>query len=333
MVAALQPTSTARLDRTRLESLLRSTPLVPLPGLLTPREQEHLLSTRVRQWEDNPEVHIVSTSGAMAAWKHLPWDSAHFGFSAARLEFAAAEDDGSHSRLDRLNACLALLLDDCRQEAMRHLTARADTGDLALIHSLEHHGFQLLDGIQTFALRFDGSTAAPNANVTATWEAGCRIGLFEPWQLDGVVDLAGQAYRFDRFHADSALTRETANQLHRDWLRNSCLGKAADAVFVASRSSEVLSYVTVSFDKELERCSGRKLAVIVLVATSESARGQGLAKRTTRQTLDWLQAQGAHAVTVGTQLRNVAAGRLYESAGFRLAATSLTFRKLLAADR
>jgi dTDP-4-amino-4,6-dideoxy-D-galactose acyltransferase len=155
------------------------------------------------------------------------------------------------------------------------------------------------------------------------------VGLYERDQLEGVVNLASRAYQFDRFHADSALPPGVADRIHAEWLRNSCEGRAADAVITATRDKEVLGFVTVKTDSEIERLSGVRLATIVLVATAEAARGMGIGKAMTRFTLRWLADRQVRGVRVGTQLRNIAAGRLYESCGFRLIGSGLTFRKLL----
>jgi ribosomal protein S18 acetylase RimI-like enzyme len=52
-----------------------------------------------------------------------------------------------------------------------------------------------------------------------------------------------------------------------------------------------------------------------------------VAKALTYSALDWFRDQGVDIVEVGTQLRNIAASRLYESCGFRLVASSLSLRR------
>ncbi len=257
-----------------------------------------------------------------AAWMPLPWDSGLFGITAARLDWLVA-------RGDYQNACrvkrklLGRLLSGCRQAGIKHLTARSDAGDHSSIHSLEQAGFVLIDGIQTFGLCTD--TACQTARVEET----IKVGLFEPWQLDGVLEIARTAYRFDRFHSDPALSRAVADRIHQEWLRNSCSGGAADAVVVATANRQVLGFVTVRIDHALRELTGWGLATIVLVATAAGCRGRGIGRMTTLGALQWLRKQKIDYVQVGTQFSNVSAGRLYEGCGFRLIGASLTFRKLL----
>jgi RimJ/RimL family protein N-acetyltransferase len=206
-----------------------------------------------------------------------------------------------------------MVLDDCREAEVRHLSARVDTGDFTTIHALEEAGFELIDGIQTFGILLNGSHASA--------PPGTR--LFEERDLPEVLEIGRTAFTFDRFHADPALLPAVANQVNESWTRNCCLGIAADAVVVAEEEGRVASYVTCRADREASR------GIIILVATAEWARGRGGGRRASLAALHWFSAQGLNSVEVGTQLRNIPAARLYESLGFRLIRTSLTFRKIL----
>ena len=133
----------------------------------------------------------------------------------------------------------------------------------------------------------------------------------------------------DRFHADSAIDIETADRINETWVMNSCLGQMADAVIIASAGETLLGYVTCIVDKEASRVLGTGCGEIGMVATAASARNSGVASAATIAALEWFALQGVSFVEVGTQLRNIAAARLYERCGFRLAAASLTWRKLI----
>jgi RimJ/RimL family protein N-acetyltransferase len=190
-----------------------------------------------------------------------------------------------------------------------------DAADLSGIHALEEAGFELIDGIQTFGL--DLGTERQGA----AYPHGVRP--FEVRDLAEVVEIGRTAFVHDRFHADAALSRETADRVNATWTRNCCLGTAADGVIVTVEEGRVASYVTCKLDRP------RVTGVIVLVATAEWARGRGAARRATAGALKWFAEQGMRRVEVGTQLRNIPAGRLYEECGFRLCAASLTLRKVL----
>ncbi len=255
-----------------------------------------------------------SIEGAVA-WSGLDWDSGIFGFPAARLEFMIAAE-GKAGVLDRL--CRAAL-DDAGVRGIRHITARVNASDLAGIQALERAGFEMIDGIQTFSLPLDD-------RVYLEGPARRWVRDYRPSDLDPLCEIARRAYIHDRFHADSALPEGAADRAHYEWVRNSCLKKAADHVIVAEWESRPAGFVTC----RLNRNPGlAPTGVILLVATDASARGRGLARAATLGSLDWFRSQGAASVEVGTQFRNIPAGRLYETCGFRLTATSVTLRKAL----
>mgnify|MGYP001596271299 CR=1 FL=1 len=254
----------------------------------------------------------IETPAGTAAWRTLEWDTEQFGIRAARLDLLDAPGSYAEARAEK-RELLASVLDQCREAGIRHLSARVDTGDFSTIHALEEAGFELIDGIQTFLLPLNGNhTAAP---------PGTR--LFEAGDLPEILEIGRTAFIFDRFHGDPALAPSVADQVNENWTRNCCLGIAADAVVVAEEEGRVVSYVTCRADRKPGR------GIIILVATAEWARGRGAARRANSAALHWFADQGMETVEVGTQLRNIPAARLYESLGFRLARTSLTFRKLL----
>ena len=85
-------------------------------------------------------------------WCTLPLDSEQFGFGAGRVEFLVADGDYHESRKIK-TWLLEKILGGCSTHGVRHLTARAQAGDLTTIHSLEKAGFEMIDAIQTFTLR------------------------------------------------------------------------------------------------------------------------------------------------------------------------------------
>jgi ribosomal protein S18 acetylase RimI-like enzyme len=253
---------------------------------------------------------LVSRNGekvtGAAAWTRLPWDSDLFGFAAGKVQFLSA---GEESRQELCSA----LLEDVRGAGIRHLVARVDAGDLATAQTLEGAGFVLIDAIQTFAIKTPRSVRGATAD--------CLVRDYRSTDLEELCAIARTAYRYDRFHADSALSPGVADRVHEEWVRNSCLGKPASHVVVAEADGRIAGYVTCKVNSTV--------GTIELVATAEFARGRGVGRAATRRALRWFGRNGAETVEVGTQLRNIPAGRLYESCGFRLKRASLTLRKVL----
>lgn len=252
----------------------------------------------------------IETLTGVAEWRVLEWDTAQFGILAARIERLEASGSYAQSRAEK-SRLLALVINQCRNFGVQHLSARVDGGEFTTIHALENANFEFIDGIQTFLLRLK---SAHNAMPPGTR-------LFESKDLPEILEISRTAFIFDRFHADPLLSREIADQVNESWTRNCCLGTAADTVVVADVGSRVASYVACRLDRQA------LMGVIVLVATAEWARARGAAHRASLAALHWFSTQGITSVEVGTQLRNIPAARLYEGLGFRLTRTSLTFRR------
>ena len=183
--------------------------------------------------------------------------------------------------------------------------------------------FELIDGIQTFAL----DRAAPRDTPPGTRFA-------TPDDAGQIAEIARSSFVHDRFHNDIAVGASAANRLHEAWARNSLSGEAADAVFVATSPSPpsatgdmIDAFVTIKLDTASVDPLGLRLASIPLIATGLQARGKGAARRATEAALAWCSARKIDIVEVGTQIANVPAARLYQSAGFRTTAISLTYRK------
>lgn len=243
----------------------------------------------------------------------LDWDSEQFGFPAARLHVPGAA--GAHDRAVNTKQ-LQTLLDECQAAGIRHLVARVDAGHVSMIHTLENAGFELLDGIQTFALELD------RPPIT-TFMDGLTIRPLRWSDRPQVLTIARTAYVYDRFHADSALSKEVADRVNATWVDNCCRGTMADLVFVADQNDEILGFVTCKINPNTH------VGVIGMVATHASARRRGVARAITSACVNWFHRNGASMIEVGTQLANLPATRLYQAMGFRSVAVSLTFRKLL----
>jgi len=256
-----------------------------------------------------PLFHVETRSG-IATWRSLEWDSAQFGIPAGRLDRLEAHGPYAEARAEK-QRLLASVLEQCREAGVRHLSARVDTGEFTSIHALEAAGFELIDGIQTFLIELRNTLNPPDTR------------LYAPEDLLDILEIGRTAFLFDRFHADPALATDVADQVNETWTRNCCLGSAADAVLIAEADDRVASYVTCKVDR------GTHHGIIILVATASWARGRGAGRRASLAALHWFAGQGIETVEVGTQFRNIPAARLYESLGFRLSRTSLTFRRVL----
>jgi len=186
---------------------------------------------------------------------------------------------------------------------------------------LESNGFRLVDGLLTFGVDAHKEPAPAEAGE----ELSCDV--FAPEDLPALRKMAADSFSIDRFHNDPAIGREKAAEVYRRWTENSCAGYA-DCVLVA-RAREAVGFVALKTDRCSQPHLGVSVGVITLVATSREHRRKGVARRLTIAAHNWFRAAGCDWIEVGTQVANINACRVYQNAGFRLVASSLTFRQLL----
>jgi len=283
---------------------------------------QSLVRTQINQ----PSTHVwtVSSHGTFAGFATLsllPWDTEQLGMSAARIDYLITKGDYQEQYCLK-KVLLNTIFKFCKDNNIQHISIRTDTEDLSSLHALESTGFVMVDGILTFALNLEETKInSEKSNINF------RLATAE--DSEKAANLARTAYIYDRFHADPSIPTDRANELHANWLRNSCSGKAADAVILAEENQNLLGFVTCKIHKQTKEYLHKTIGTIVLVATSMKARGRGIARATTLESLKWFKNHDVDIVDVGTQIANIPASRLYESCGFRLIASSLSLRKLI----
>jgi ribosomal protein S18 acetylase RimI-like enzyme len=190
-----------------------------------------------------------------------------------------------------------------------------------LLDALQACGFDPVDAILTFTRslhNFSPVEADPQIRLAGTDDA------------DAVGEIARTAFSIDRFHSDPLIDNARADELHYQWAKNSVLGTVADAVIVATDDqNSPIGFVTCKLNHGTFEALGKFVGTIVLVATSDSARGQGFGQRMTEQALNWFLQSGVDIVEVGTQATNGPAAKLYERSGFQLTDHSVSVRKWL----
>lgn len=255
----------------------------------------------------------------LAQLEPLEWDSRMLGRQAARLNWLLAPGDYPAS-LKRKQELLDWAIEEACRQGIEYLVARPAAGDLSSIHALESRGFEMLDAILTFA-RSPREAAAPSGRV--------RLGRSE--DVAALRRISESSFRYDRYHADPTIPSAVADRLHGEWIASSVQG-FADAVLVAEADSNgaPIGFCTVKADRQSGPLLGISIATIVLVATAPEARGAGVGRLLTRAALEWCREQAVDRVEVGTQVRNVAACRLYASAGFEFVHASVSMRLALA---
>jgi GNAT superfamily N-acetyltransferase len=133
-----------------------------------------------------------------------------------------------------------------------------------------------------------------------------------------VVEIAGQSFKYSRFHQDPLIPFDVANAIKADW---------ADAYFDGTRGSEMIVAVNEGqvsgFLLLIE--NGNKL-IIDLIAVDKKLRGEGLASEMVQFVMEHAPSH-INAISAGTQEINQASIALYEALSFVPKKHQLTFHK------
>lgn len=186
--------------------------------------------------------------------------------------------------------------------------AKQATDDIAAIETLVRAGFNVADV---------GVTLVHNGEVMDARVAdGVTIENATEDDEGDIVDVAGRCFVYSRFHADRRIGAERADKIKREWVRNSCRGRAA-MVYLARRAGEVAGFLAV-MKRDGETGSE---AVIDLIGVDAEHQGQGVGRSLSLRFIREWRGR-AERLLVGTQASNIPALRLYETLGFRTTETA-----------
>jgi len=225
----------------------------------------------------------------------LEWDSRFFGLRIGSVVLPTLDRAG----MDRVLAW-------CRAGRIDCLYLLSDAVDVATHRLAEDEGFRVVDVRVTLEREVGG---------TATERESACVRPASPADVPALRAIAAASHRQTRFYSDGRFDYARCDELYSTWIERSCDGWA-DAVWVAELDGRLAGYLTCH-----RRGQGR--GEIGLVAIGPDGRGRGLGHDLVERGLVWFRSQDLSRISVVTQGANVAAQRLYQSAGFRTASVQL----------
>ena len=228
----------------------------------------------------------------MAAATPLEWDSEFFGFPVGEIDLRQGCGD------------LAALRDEIASSGYRLcyvLTHDAD-GDATAAAI----GATLVDRRTLMQRSLDHRSVEDRRDSEEDFASST--------DLARVRSLALQSAEFSRFRTDHRMPPDAWLRMYERWADNSMSGTMADAVLVARINGDVVGVLTVSSREDLGK--------IGLFAVDAAARGRGLGAALLARGAAWFARRGCQSVLVVTQGDNIGAQRVYERAGYVIAAVT-----------
>ena len=254
--------------------------------------------------------------------RELDWDSGLFGFKMVGITDLLAS--GEHrERFSTYESLLAEALHHCEAKAVRHISVRVDTQNIACLHALETSRFDIIENVVTWS--FDlRCTRLPNVPDEIV------IRPYQPADREDILEITRDSFRGyrGRYHLDPRLDRAIADEVYVDWARKSCDGYA-DQVYVAESDGSLAGMITCKMHRNDNGRSQAELGELVLGCIGSHARGKGIYSALIVQGLQWCQGQGATIVAVTTNVNNLHVQWAWCKLGFRLTSSRFTFHRWL----
>ncbi|HEY1581542.1 MAG TPA: hypothetical protein VGF73_00420 [Chthoniobacterales bacterium] len=312
-----------------LEELLPRLPDPPLGHLvhLTPAQTRACWLDEIRRDLAAPSASAwIARAGAdidgLLFYIDAPWDSKVVGQKVGTLRhFAALIGSGNRDRL------LETALEHASKRGVRCVTCKVQASEIDTIHSLEKHGFLLMDSLVDFI--FDFSSRSADANKARLPGGGAMIRLAEPEDLVGTVLVAEKAFAhyFGRYQADPNVSADAATDFYRQWVQSSFHGWA-DWILVAEVERRIVGFGIWKKASELEARHLLGVAHYDLAGIDPDFAGRGLYSALAIEGMQRARPFTEHLIGP-VHVRNYAVHRALSRLGWKIRAARHSFHKWL----
>ncbi|MDD5330407.1 MAG: GNAT family N-acetyltransferase [Sulfuricella sp.] len=251
---------------------------------------------------NRPTAGRLDTAGLFLEWAEAPWDTDLFGFPVLqidRLEVrgpAANEDMAAFERARDDSGC-------------GFVSCRLDHGRLRESMLLEGRGFRFIEMLYQPELDLQ-AVAGPD-------ETGLAVVPADDENLPAVLDIAGSAFRNERFHMDARLESGLGDQRYRNWVVGSLSHPTQRLHVICDARRPVGFFVTEHLPDGT--CYWH------LNAIAPAAQGKGYGRRAWLTMLHRAREEGARRVRTSIVARNHRVLNLYARLGFRFSQPLMTF--------
>ena len=234
------------------------------------------------------------------SWKLSKFDTKILGYKVAKIVNIDASGDNISilQNIHELNKNL-------KENNIKYATYRVNANNYPVIHALEKSGYILVDGLITLETITNLGKHSTDSHI--------RIATKD--DLTSLLEIAGEVFNVSRYYHDPVIPKGKADNIYKEWVKNTLLGKFGDMILVWEEKKKVFGLITLD-----------KKGQISLVGVPKKARGKGIGRKLTEAALNLFREWGLKKVIIETQMTNIPALKLYQSCGFKIADSYLTFR-------
>lgn len=184
------------------------------------------------------------------------------------------------------------------------LYTKIPSENLALCNQLIHDQFKLVD----IALLFEQKT-----QINFDVKKNITVDFVKKTKEKNIIDIAYQSFTFSRFHQDTRIPKNVANQIKADWVKNYFLGLRGDNMIAAHVDGKVVGFLLLIHQNTID-----------LIAVLPGFQKQGIATA-----LMGFANEKVGLLKAGTQLNNHGSIMMYQRSGFFLTQAHYVLHKFL----
>ena len=245
----------------------------------------------------------LNTPDLALAWAEAPWDTAVFGHPVLQfthLEVRGPAAGGDLAIFEQARDRLGAGLVSCRLDHDRLLESML----------LEDHGFRFIEMVFHPELENLQDHTLPDNN-------GLEAAPASHEDLPAILDIAGSAFRNERFHVDPRLDPALGDRRYRNWVESS-LDHDRQRLHVLKEGGRIVAFF-VTEHQEDGTCYWH------LNAVAPTAQGQGYGRRAWLAMLRLAKQEDAVRIRTCIVARNHRVLNLYARLGFRFPPPLMTF--------
>jgi len=245
---------------------------------------------------------LIDTTSLLLTWSEAPWDSAVLGAPVLQItdiEFRGVQAAGDFASFEATRDALGACMVSCR---LAHDRLRESM-------LLEDHGFRFIEMAYLPELQQLGKRALPDDSL--------RVMAATARDLPEVLEIAGVAFRNERFHVDPRLDPQLGDLRYCNWVKSTLDHPSQQLTLVKDGERLVAFFVTEMLVDGT--CYWH------LNAVAPDAQGQGYGRRAWIAMLRQAREAGAGRVRTSIVARNYRVLNLYARLGFSFPAPLMTF--------
>jgi len=271
--------------------------------------REYPETTWVAAEEDGTLVGLIG-------FRTMAWDTAHFGFNVARIEYLISAKMGYEKEIHLKKALLEKFDNWLQKQRIVFVSARIDASDISSLHSLENNGFRFIENLVTYSRDLRGVSQLETPKYS--------LRLFRDEDKEALTEIAQHTPEYSRFIVDTRFNRKKSVELYVSWALNSARS-SADRLLILEIENKPLGFFTIRFE-DLSRYFGMRICTWGLAGLSPRLRGTGLGYQLFLSTLHETKKE-ADIVYSGFVLRHIRVTRIHEKLGFTYLSSYVTLHR------